>query len=120
VQKTPGNCLYDSQKNFPIYAQQRLWSTVRAETWIAWRWPCVFLRKRASMERWSTDEVTVMFLALGTLLASARILGEVAKRFNQPAVLGEIVAGIPLGPTVLGTVPRSGVVCSSPYRGKIP
>jgi Kef-type K+ transport system membrane component KefB/mannitol/fructose-specific phosphotransferase system IIA component (Ntr-type) len=43
-----------------------------------------------------------MFLALGLLLASARLLGELAKRFNLPAVLGEIIAGILLGPTVLG------------------
>jgi Kef-type K+ transport system membrane component KefB/mannitol/fructose-specific phosphotransferase system IIA component len=43
-----------------------------------------------------------MFLALGTLLAVARFLGELAQRFHQPAVLGEIFAGILLGPTVLG------------------
>lgn len=58
-----------------------------------------------------------MFLALGLLLGSARLFGEIARRFNQPAVLGEILAGILLGPTVLGALapaasaflfPRSG------------
>ena len=50
------------------------------------------------------SETTAMFLALGVLLASARVLGETARRFNQPAVLGEILAGILLGPTVFGAL----------------
>lgn len=56
------------------------------------------------MDRLTSHEVMVMFLALGILLATARILGEVAKRCHQPAVVGEILAGILLGPTVLGTL----------------
>lgn len=56
------------------------------------------------MDRLSPNEVVAMFLALGVLLAAARVLGEVAKRLNQPAVLGEIVAGLLLGPTLLGAV----------------
>lgn len=52
----------------------------------------------------SHSDITTMFLALATLLGSARLLGELARRFNQPAVLGEIVAGILLGPTVLGRI----------------
>jgi Kef-type K+ transport system membrane component KefB/mannitol/fructose-specific phosphotransferase system IIA component (Ntr-type) len=50
------------------------------------------------------NEIVVMFLALGILLSFARFLGELARRFNQPTVLGEILAGILLGPTVLGAV----------------
>lgn len=33
-----------------------------------------------------------------------RLLSEVARKFRQPAVIGEIVAGILLGPTVLGMI----------------
>ncbi len=33
------------------------------------------------------------------LIVSARILGEIFKRFNQPALLGEILAGIIVGPS---------------------
>jgi Kef-type K+ transport system membrane component KefB/mannitol/fructose-specific phosphotransferase system IIA component len=71
------------------------------------------------MDTLTHSEITAMFLALGVLLASARILGEAARRFNQPAVLGEILAGILLGPTVFGALapawsaflfPRSGGV----------
>ena len=52
----------------------------------------------------SADEVTRMFVALGVLLGVARVLGELAQRFHQPAVLGEILAGVLLGPTVLGAI----------------
>jgi Kef-type K+ transport system membrane component KefB len=47
-------------------------------------------------------EITLMFLALGMMLALALVLGEVARKLHQPAVLGEILAGVVLGPTVLG------------------
>lgn len=48
-------------------------------------------------------DITILFLLLGILLASARLLGELARVFQQPAVLGEIIAGILLGPTVFGS-----------------
>jgi Kef-type K+ transport system membrane component KefB len=49
-----------------------------------------------------THDTAWLFLTLGLLLAAARTLGEVARRLRQPAVLGEILAGVLLGPTVLG------------------
>lgn len=54
------------------------------------------------METLNHSQITIMFLSLGLLLATARIFGELAKRMHQPAVLGEILAGIVLGPTILG------------------
>ena len=54
------------------------------------------------MEKLDHHAIVGMFLALGVLLASARILGELARRAGQPAVLGEILAGAVLGPSVLG------------------
>jgi Kef-type K+ transport system membrane component KefB/mannitol/fructose-specific phosphotransferase system IIA component len=56
------------------------------------------------MDTLTHSEITAMFLALGLLLASARLLGEMARRFNLPAVLGEILAGILWGPTVFGAI----------------
>ena len=47
---------------------------------------------------------TTMLLALGVILGVSRVFGELARRFNQPAVLGEILAGVVLGPTVLGRI----------------
>lgn len=49
-------------------------------------------------------DMVALFLALGVVLASARVLGELARRFNQPAVMGELLAGILLGPTLFGAV----------------
>lgn len=50
------------------------------------------------------NTITVLLISLGILLAAARILGELAHRLRQPAVVGEILAGVLLGPTVLGTI----------------
>ncbi|HPA47990.1 MAG TPA: cation:proton antiporter, partial [bacterium] len=50
------------------------------------------------------EEIMVLFLALAMLLGTARLLGELAMRIRQPAIMGEILAGILLGPTVLGVI----------------
>lgn len=50
------------------------------------------------------DEITTLFLAIGILLGAARLLGELFQRLGQPAVIGEITAGILLGPTVFGNL----------------
>lgn len=54
------------------------------------------------MESFASHHIMVLFLSLGILLGAARILGEIAQRFHQPSVLGELLAGVLLGPTVLG------------------
>ncbi len=54
------------------------------------------------MEGLSSPDVVALFLGFALLLGAARVLGGVARRVRQPAVLGEILAGILLGPTVLG------------------
>ena len=46
----------------------------------------------------------VFFLSLGLLLGVARVLGELAQRIHQPAILGELLAGLILGPTILGSL----------------
>lgn len=46
----------------------------------------------------------IFLLSLGLLLGAARILGEIAQRLRQPDVLGEILAGVILGPTIFGRV----------------
>lgn len=42
------------------------------------------------------------FLAFIVLLITARALGELARRLGQPSVIGEILAGILLSPSILG------------------
>lgn len=45
-----------------------------------------------------------LFLILAVLVTAARLGGALAQRFGQPAVLGELLVGILLGPSVLGVV----------------
>jgi Kef-type K+ transport system membrane component KefB len=49
-----------------------------------------------------------LFLVLATMLVAAKLLGELAERIGQPAVLGELLAGVLLGGSVLGVVPADG------------
>lgn len=49
-----------------------------------------------------------VFLVLAAMLIAAKLLGELAERIGQPAVLGELIAGVLLGGSVLGVVPTSG------------
>lgn len=51
-----------------------------------------------------TVPVTQILLMLAGLLAGAKLCGELAERVGQPAVLGELLAGVLLGPSVLGVV----------------
>ena len=45
-----------------------------------------------------------IFVSIVLLLALARLLGELFKRMNQPTLGGEVLAGVILGPTLLGIV----------------
>lgn len=49
----------------------------------------------------SSSQITAFFLDVALIAALAWAGGAVARRFGQPAVIGEIVAGILLGPTLL-------------------
>lgn len=64
-------------------------------------------------------ELVSLLLALGILVGAARALGEVASALRQPAVLGEILAGILLGPTVLGTLWPEAVSFLFPSTGPV-
>ncbi len=47
----------------------------------------------------------VIFLDIAVIVVLARLFGNAARRLRQPAVVGEIVAGIALGPSLLGLLP---------------
>ena len=44
----------------------------------------------------------ILFLQLAFLWCAALLFGQLARRLKQPAVLGELIGGVVLGPTVLG------------------
>jgi Kef-type K+ transport system membrane component KefB len=47
------------------------------------------------------------FVNILILLVVARVFGEIMERFNQPAMIGEILAGVILGPTLLNFIHRT-------------
>jgi Kef-type K+ transport system membrane component KefB len=55
----------------------------------------------------SHGDLATFLLALAAALLGAKILGELCERLGQPAVLGELLAGVLLGPSLLGLVPLS-------------
>lgn len=48
-----------------------------------------------------TNPAAVLFLALGLIVLASRVGGTLARRFHQPRVLGELVIGVILGPTLI-------------------
>ncbi|MFH0980978.1 MAG: cation:proton antiporter [Planctomycetota bacterium] len=50
------------------------------------------------------DELLHVLLALVVVIAVARFMGQVFKYLQQPPVIGEVLAGIMLGPSLLGRV----------------
>ena len=50
----------------------------------------------------SSPDFVKLALQLATMLGFALVCGEIMRRFRQPAVVGEMIGGIVLGPTILG------------------
>lgn len=68
----------------------------------------------------SGHDVATVLLALVAILVSTKLLGEVAQRLGQPAVLGELIAGVLLGGSVLGVVnPSDPVIATMAELGVI-
>lgn len=55
------------------------------------------------MKTLNHHETISLILSLGILLIVARLVGEFFRKFKMPLVVGELVAGILLGPSLLGT-----------------
>jgi Kef-type K+ transport system membrane component KefB len=49
-------------------------------------------------------EIGYLLLNLVIILTAAKVGGELAGRIGQPAVLGELIAGILVGPSLLGLI----------------
>jgi len=52
----------------------------------------------------SSHEVTILLIQLSVMLMMGRLFAEAVRKIKQPAVIGEILAGIILGPTILGMI----------------
>jgi Kef-type K+ transport system membrane component KefB len=54
----------------------------------------------------ATDELAaIVFIDIAIIIVVARLMGAAFRRIRQPAVVGEIIAGIALGPSLLGLLP---------------
>jgi Kef-type K+ transport system membrane component KefB/nucleotide-binding universal stress UspA family protein len=47
---------------------------------------------------------TIFLVEIGLLLLVGRIMGEAAQRIGQPAVMGQLIGGLLLGPSVFGAI----------------
>lgn len=61
-----------------------------------------------------------LFTALAVLLTAGRLGGELARALRQPAVVGEILAGIALGPTLFGKLCPTTWAALFPATGPVP
>jgi len=60
------------------------------------------------MTKLNQHEIMSLLIQLSVMLAMGRAFAELARKLKQPAVVGEIIAGILLGPTILGTISPDG------------
>ncbi len=56
------------------------------------------------MSIFEKSDIVTLFLSLAIMLGSAKVFGQIFLRFKLPSVIGEILAGIFLGPTILGRI----------------
>jgi len=52
----------------------------------------------------TAGDTVLLLLSVSIMLLAARSIGEIMRRFKQAVVIGEIIAGIILGPTILGSI----------------
>jgi Kef-type K+ transport system membrane component KefB len=56
------------------------------------------------MSKLSQQEIMALLVQLSVMLIMGRLFAELARKLKQPAVVGEIIAGLILGPTILGLI----------------
>lgn len=55
-------------------------------------------------------EISTFLIQLVLILISARVCGELAAYFNAPSVIGELLAGVIIGPSILGLVEMNATI----------
>lgn len=72
------------------------------------------------MEKLASAEIVTLLIGFAVMLGLARAFGELFNLIRQPAIVGEILAGILLGPTVLGTFAPELFGSLFPMFGNVP
>jgi K+:H+ antiporter len=78
-----------------------LWIRARGETLLA---PVPAAATPSAAAAKAGDVLPHVLLALALILVAARLVGALFRRLGQPPVIGEVLAGILLGPSLLGRV----------------
>src|SRR5438067_7437941 len=67
------------------------------------------------------DLLLPVLLQLAVIIAAARLFGALARKVGQPAVVGEIVAGLMLGPSLFGMLfPETSASIFKPHMDGVP
>ncbi|TAF67876.1 MAG: cation:proton antiporter [Cytophagales bacterium] len=74
----------------------------------------------APMKALSHHDIIILLLQVSIMLLLGKILGELFKKLKQPAVVGEILAGLILGPTILGALAPEVSNYLFPATGNVP
>lgn len=72
------------------------------------------------MVKLSHNELIVLLLSISTMLIVSRIFAELGKKLKLPVVMGELIVGIVLGPTILGLLYPDLFNFLFPVTGNIP
>jgi len=60
------------------------------------------------------DVAALVFIDIAIIVVVSRLMAAIFRKLRQPAVVGEIVAGLMLGPTLLGSLPGTFPITCSP------
>lgn len=63
------------------------------------------------------EQLTTVLFDIFLIFTSAKLLGELFERFRQPAVVGEVLAGLLLAPTSSGSFLTPPSMRGSPKSG---
>jgi Kef-type K+ transport system membrane component KefB/mannitol/fructose-specific phosphotransferase system IIA component (Ntr-type) len=67
----------------------------------------------------NSGQVTIFLLSISLMLLAAKLLGELFTKIKQPPIVGEILAGLLLGPTVLGMIAPDFFNTVFPMKGEV-
>jgi Kef-type K+ transport system membrane component KefB len=69
------------------------------------------------MVKLSQNDLVVILLAISTMLIFSRIASELGRRIGLPSVMGELIVGVVLGPTVFGAIAPGMYDAIFPFAG---
>jgi len=79
---------------------------------------CIFLLKQRKLIKRKV-EIDVLILQIAIILIASKIAGSLSVRLGQPSVLGKLLIGIVLGPSVLGLVKDTEILAEFSQIGVI-